>query len=237
MVKFPVSEAVSLAISARDARSSEYIVFRWRWLNVPASGCHCCLFVGTGRRKLPRFSSLLHCAVLLLLYCCAVVLLHCCAVALLCSWDLVLLYCCAIALLYCCTVVQCIELLAGHYAAEAETLNGTCLQNDATQWKVFTMYFFQHSTWSSVWCKQLQHSECKTIALVALDVCGGEVWQLHSMCVKCDVVHRVVHRVVHSVWQCTLVWLSERAPGCLWQLRHAAFLKETKISHFLLGKN
>ena len=76
-----------------------------------------------------------------------------------------------------------------------------------------------------------------TIALIALDMCVvvkcDVVRQLHSMCVKCD----VVHRVVHSVWQCTLVWLSERAPGCLWQLCHAAFLKETKISHFLLGKN
>ena len=29
------------------------------------------------------------------------------------------------------------------------------------------------------------------------------------------------------------MWLSERSLGCLWQLCHAAFLKETKIRHFL----
>ena len=102
-----------------------------------------------------RFSSLLHCA-LALLCCCSIVLLNCCTV--------VLLHCCTIVLLYYCTVA----LLYSHYAAEAETLNGTCLQNDATWWSIYNVLFNSVQLAAT----QLVH----TIALIALDVCGGEMW-------------------------------------------------------------
>ena len=48
---------------------------------------------------------------------------------------------------------------------------------------------------------------------------------------------RVIYILHCTPWQwcggVVHMWLSERSLGCLWQLCHAAFLKETKIRHFL----
>jgi len=59
-------------------------------------------------------------------------------------------------------------------------------------------------------------------------------------CLWMGVALRALHILWHCiVWHCIAcgrahMWLSERALGCLWHLCHtAAFLKETKIRHFL----
>ena len=114
-----------------------------------------------------RFSSLLHCALALLWYC-TVVLLNCCAVVLLYCWTVALLCICTVVLLYCCTIVLLHCYTATTYAAEAETLNGTCLQNDATWWSIYNVLLNSVQLAAT----QLVH----TIALIALDVFGGEMW-------------------------------------------------------------
>ena len=141
-----------------------------------------------------------------LLYSNTVVLLHCCTLGILCCCTVVLLCCCAIALLYCCTVIQCTELLAGHYAAEAETLNGSCLQNDATQWKVFTMYYLaQHLKLSVVQATATQwvQNNCT--------YCTRCVWRWSMMwCGNCT-------RCVWNVMWC-IVWCTQcgNALSCGW---------------------
>ena len=130
------------SVSARDAWSSEYIVFRWRWLNVPASGCHCCLFVGTGRRKPPASH------------------------------------------LYSTLLFSTLSYCTQHKSTLRTIAHSPIAKHTAKEW-----YILHCTPWQ--WCRIVH--------------CGG---------------------VVH-------MWLSERSLGCLWQLCYAAFLKETKIRHFL----